>query len=74
MTLHLLRGSWLTILYPPSGEFRNVQKGFIPVEVHSLLPDLTYPQWYTMLPLVHLIQLISKGLPDSVTRSKLLTL
>ena len=37
-------------------QFRHYQKGCIFRAGRSLLPDLTYPQWYNMLPLVHLLK------------------
>ena len=39
------------------------QRGCIIGAVRSLLPELTYPWWYTGLPVVHLLHGISKGLP-----------
>ena len=45
----------------------------IPGVVHRLLPALTYPQWYTSLPLVHLLCGNYQGFPSTVTRSEVLT-
>ena len=42
-------------------KLHNYQKLCISGAVCSLLPTLTYPQWYTMLPLVHLLQGSSQG-------------
>ena len=36
-------------------QYCHHQKGCISREVRSLLPALTYPQWYTRLPLVRLL-------------------
>ena len=36
-------------------DFCHRQKIFIPGAVRSLLPELTYPWWYTSLPLVHFV-------------------
>ena len=73
MTLHLLRGGWWPILYPPSGSLYDVQKGCIPGAVRVLLMALTYPQWYTILHVVHLVGQGPTGLPDTVPRAEILT-
>ena len=72
MILHLLRGRWCTILCPPSGTQCNLHNTCILGAVHDQLLELTHLQWYTMLPLVHLMQFPSV-LPDTVTISEVLT-
>ena len=56
MTLHLHHGSWRPIICPPYGALCNGQTGCITGSVCILLPELTYPQCFTRLPLVRLIQ------------------
>ena len=70
MTLYLLCGRWWLIVCPPSGAFCNVQKVCIPGAVRSLLPTLTYSQWFTRLPVVHLFTQFPMCLPDMDTRAK----
>ena len=72
-TLYLLHGRWWEMVFPPSGALHNDQKECIPRAIRGLMTELTYPQWYTILPLVHLLQLSSKDLPDSITIYKVLT-
>ena len=55
MNLHLIRGRWWPILCTPSGAFLNCQKVLHHQAVCSLLLELTYAQWYNILPVVHLI-------------------
>ena len=73
MTLHLLHRRWWPILCPPSGMLCNVQKCCIPRAVHTLLPALTYPQWYTRLHMVRLVTQGPRGLPDAIPRVEVLT-
>ena len=70
--LHLHWGRRWPIVCTPSGAFLNRQKEFIPRELHSMLPALTYTQFYTRLPMEHLIQ-VPEGLPDTVTRTEVST-
>ena len=72
MTLHLLRGRWWTIVCPPSGAFLNCRKGYIPISLCTLLPALTYPWWYTGLPVVCIVTQGPRGLPDTVPSTEVL--
>ena len=56
MTLYLLFGRCWPIVCTPSEAFCNRHKLCIPGSVCILLTALTYPRWYTRLPLVHLLQ------------------
>ena len=47
---------WCPIVFPPYGILLIIQKGCIPIALGCLLSSLIYPQWYTMLPRVHLMQ------------------
>ena len=67
MTLHLHYVICWPIVCPPSGDLHNGQKGCIPGAVSSLLPTLTYPQWYNRLPMVKLLK-VPKVLPDMLLR------
>ena len=62
MTLKLHCGRWWPILCPTSGAFVTAIRDCIIGAVRSLLPALTYPQWYTRLPVVHLVTQITRGL------------
>ena len=42
-------------------------------ELRSLLPALTYHQWLTRLPVVHLVTKVPRGSPDIVPRAEVLT-
>ena len=46
---------WWLILCPPSSAFFEYRRGCLIRAVRSLLPELTYPRWYTRLPLIHLL-------------------
>ena len=39
------------------------------IVVRSLVTELTYPRWYTGLPMVHLLRRSSQGLPDTDPQS-----
>ena len=65
MTLKLHCGRWRPIVCPLSGVFVTAIKECINREVLSLLPALTYPQWYTRLPVVHLVTQITRGLTSN---------
>ena len=69
MIIHIHGGRWLPIVCLPYGYLRDFHKGCIHGLVHVLLPTLTYPQWYTRLPMVHLMQ-VPKGLPDTGHQSQ----
>ena len=67
MTLQILCGRWCPILCTPSGVFLNCQKGYISWSVRSLMPALTYCQWYFWL---HVVRLVTQGCSgSSVTQS-----
>ena len=72
MTLHLLRGRWWRIVFPPSGMLRNDQKGCLPESVCGLLAALTYLKWYTRLHMVGLVNKGPRGLTDTVPRVEVL--
>ena len=73
MSLHLLHGRWWPIVCPPSSALRGVQKGCISIAELTLLPTLTYPQWYTRLYMVRLVAQVSRVLPDNVAIAELIT-
>ena len=55
-------------------QFFHHQKRFIPGSLRSLLPTLTYPWWYTRLPLVRFsFGSVRRVHPDTVPRAKILT-
>ena len=58
MTLHILRRRWWPIVSPPSGVFLYIQKGCIPLAVHTLLLAWTYPQRCI---LDHVVRLVTQG-------------
>ena len=58
-TFNLIHGRWWTI-------------GFTSLDVHILLLSLNYPQLFTRLPVVQLMQ-VTRGLTDMDTRSEVLT-
>ena len=60
------------MVFSPSGAFCNAHKRFIPGAVYILILALTYSQWFSKLPLVHLMQ-VTRALPDMDTISNLLT-
>ena len=60
MSIHLLCVMWWLIVCPTSGVFLNFQKVFIVGAVPSLLPDLTYSQWYTRLTMVRLVSHVTR--------------
>ena len=72
MNLHFLRGKWWPIVFPPSCASVTSRRDFIVRAVRSLLTELTYPHFFTGLPLVHLMQ-FPRGLPNMYTISELLT-
>ena len=72
MTLNLHCGRLWLILCPPSDVLRNIHNGCIPIAVHKLFPELTYPHCYNILTLVKLLQ-ITKVLSGMVARARVLT-
>ena len=72
MTLHLIRGRWWIILFPPTSVFVTARRYCIIRAIGSLIPALTHPQWYTLLHVVNLMQ-GPRGSPDTVTRAEVLT-
>ena len=41
--------------------------------VCSMIPELTYHQWHTRLPVVHLVTQFTRGSPNTAPRAELLT-
>ena len=72
MTLYLLRERWWSILCPPSVAFVIPIWYCIIRVVHSLLTALNHPQYYTLLTMVHFMQ-VPRGSPDTVTKAEVLT-
>ena len=62
MTLHLHRGRCWPIVCSPYGVFITAIRGIIIGSVHSMLPTLAYPKWYTRLTFVHLVNQVPRGL------------
>ena len=65
---------WGPRVCPPSGAFVTARRDFISRSVRSLLTALTYPKWYTRLPVVHLVTQVPRGLPGKGHQSLVINL
>ena len=72
MNLHLLRGRRCPIVFPPSGAFLAAIRDWIIRSLHSLMMELTYPQWYTRLTMLYLVTQVPRGSHDILARAILL--